>query len=173
MSDQKNLINWYPGHMAKTKRLLQDQIKRIDLVIEICDARVPYSSRNPDLDRMTAQKRRILFLNKSDLADPSLNQAWLQYFRCLGTEAYLTDALKMKGIGELLDGIRDLLPENGQGDGCRNPERREKHPDQQALRKIRCSDWRPARSNKEQSVGQSFALSRTSRHPRAALAQAG
>lgn len=97
MSDQKNLINWYPGHMAKTKRLLQDQIKRIDLVIEICDARVPYSSRNPDLDRMTAQKRRLLFLNKSDLADPSLNQAWLQYFRRLGTEAYLTDALKIKG----------------------------------------------------------------------------
>ena len=114
MSDQKNLINWYPGHMAKTKRLLQDQIKRIDLVIEICDARVPYSSRNPDLDRMTAQKRRLLFLNKSDLADPSLNQAWLQYFRRLGTEAYLTDALKIKGkdtIG-IIAGVCTYLAEN-------------------------------------------------------------
>ena len=112
MSDQKNLINWYPGHMAKTKRLLQDQIKRIDLVIEICDARVPYSSRNPDLDRMTAQKRRLLFLNKSDLADPSLNQAWLQYFRRLGTEAYLTDALKIKGkdtIGIIDRSTRELV----------------------------------------------------------------
>ena len=89
-------INWYPGHMAKTKRLLQDQIKRIDLIIEICDARLPYSSRNPDLDKMISQKKRLLFLNKSDLADPVMNQKWLQYFKNQGTEAFLTDASKMK-----------------------------------------------------------------------------
>ena len=96
MSDNQTMINWYPGHMAKTKRLLQDQIKRIDLIIEICDARLPESSRNPALDRMISHKKRLLFLNKSDLSDPSANQQWLQYFRNAGTEAYLTDASRMK-----------------------------------------------------------------------------
>ena len=96
MSDNQTMINWYPGHMAKTKRLLQVQIKRIDLIIEICDARLPESSRNPDLDRMISHKKRLLFLNKSDLSDPSANQQWLQYFRNAGTEAYLTDASRMK-----------------------------------------------------------------------------
>ena len=97
MSDHLSMINWYPGHMAKTKRLLQDQIKRIDLVIEICDARLPYSSRNPDLDSMISNKRRILFLNKSDLSDPNRNQEWIAYFRSQDTEAYLTDAARLRG----------------------------------------------------------------------------
>ena len=97
MSDSQSMINWYPGHMAKTKRLLQDQIKRIDLIIEICDARIPYSSRNPDLDRMISNKRRLLLLNKSDLSDPNRNQEWIAYFRNKGTEAYLTDAVRLRG----------------------------------------------------------------------------
>ena len=97
MSDNQSLINWYPGHMAKTKRLLQEQIKRIDLIIEICDARLPYSSRNPDLDRMISNKRRLLFLNKSDLADQGANKAWIQFFRNGNTDAFLTDAVRLKG----------------------------------------------------------------------------
>ena len=97
MSENQSLINWYPGHMAKTKRLLQDQIMRIDLIIELCDARLPYSSRNPDLDRMISHKRRLLFLNKNDLADKNLSQQWIRYFRKQGTEAYLTDAVRMRG----------------------------------------------------------------------------
>ena len=97
MKDHLSMINWYPGHMAKTKRLLQDQIKRIDLVIEICDARLPYSSRNPDLDSMISNKRRLLFLNKSDLSDPNRNQEWIAYFRSQNTEACLTDAARLRG----------------------------------------------------------------------------
>lgn len=97
MNESQSMINWYPGHMAKTKRLLQDQIKRIDLIIEICDARLPYSSRNPDLDRMISNKRRLLFLNKSDLSDPKHNQEWIAYYRGKGTEAYLTDAVRLRG----------------------------------------------------------------------------
>ena len=97
MSDSHSMINWYPGHMAKTKRLLQDQIKRIDLIIEICDARIPYSSRNPDLDRMISNKRRLLLLNKSDLSDPNRNREWIAYFRNKGTKAYLTDAVRLRG----------------------------------------------------------------------------
>ena len=97
MNDYQSLINWYPGHMAKTRRLLQDQIKRIDLIIEICDARLPLSSRNPELAGMIAQKRHLLFLNKSDLADPATNKAWIRSFRDQGIDAYLTDATKMRG----------------------------------------------------------------------------
>lgn len=97
MNDNQHLINWYPGHMAKSKRLLQDQVKRIDLVIELCDARIPLSSRNPELDRLISHKRRLLFLNKSDLADPKKNQEWVSWFRRQGTEAYLTDAVRMRG----------------------------------------------------------------------------
>ena len=97
MNDYQSIINWYPGHMAKTRRLLQDQIKRIDLIIEICDARLPFSSRNPELAEMTARKRRLLFMNKSDLADPVMNKAWLRFFHDQGIDAYLTDATKMRG----------------------------------------------------------------------------
>ena len=97
MCDQPNNINWYPGHMAKAKRLLQDQIKRIDLIIELCDARLPYSSRNPDLEALISSKTHLLFLNKSDLADQKISQAWLQYYRMQGTEAFLTDAVRLRG----------------------------------------------------------------------------
>ena len=97
MSENQTLINWYPGHMAKTRRLLQEQINRIDLIIEICDARLPFSSRNPDLDRMISQKRRLLFLNKADLADQDASREWIRFFRSQGTECYLTDAVRMRG----------------------------------------------------------------------------
>ena len=96
MNDYQKLINWYPGHMAKARRLLEDQIKRIDLIIEICDARVPLSSRNPELKGMTDRKRHLLFMNKSDLADPEASKAWIRYFRDQGTEAHLTDANRMR-----------------------------------------------------------------------------
>ena len=79
-------INWYPGHMAKAKRLLQEQIQRVDAVIELCDARLPYSSRNPDLGRMLSRKARILLLNKADLADPAATRNWLKYFSLQGIE---------------------------------------------------------------------------------------
>ena len=112
MSDYRSLINWYPGHMAKTRRLLQDQIKRIDLIIEICDARLPLSSRNPELAEMIARKRHLLFLNKSDLADPAANKAWIRSFRDQGIDAYLTDATKMRGketIGLIDKATREMV----------------------------------------------------------------
>lgn len=73
-------ITWYPGHMAKARRLLADQLKRIDAVIELCDARLPLSSRNPELDSLVQNKPRVLLLNKSDLANPDLTRQWLSYF---------------------------------------------------------------------------------------------
>lgn len=77
-------ISWYPGHMAKAKRLLADQLKRIDAVVEICDARLPLSSRNPDLEQLLENKPRVLLLNKADLADAAASQRWLAFFEAQG-----------------------------------------------------------------------------------------
>lgn len=81
-------INWYPGHMAKAKRLLSDQLSRVDVVVELCDARLPYASRNPDLNKLLAGKQRVLLMNKADLADPNITGAWISYFRQNGVDAY-------------------------------------------------------------------------------------
>ncbi len=90
-------INWYPGHMAKAKRLLADQLGRCDVVIELCDARLPFSSRNPDLGHLINGKKRILLLNKADLADPGITNAWLNRFREQGIEAAACTAYMNKG----------------------------------------------------------------------------
>ena len=71
---------WYPGHMTKAVRMMQENIKLIDLVIELVDARIPLSSRNPDMNKLAAGKFRIVLLNKSDLADPVYNKQWIHYF---------------------------------------------------------------------------------------------
>ncbi len=89
---------WYPGHMTKAVRMMQENIKLIDLIIELIDARVPLSSRNPDIDRLGAGKYRIVLLNKSDLADPSLNRQWKAYFEGLGTYVLELDARSGAGI---------------------------------------------------------------------------
>ena len=103
-------INWYPGHMAKAKRMLGDQISRVDLVIELCDARLPRSSRNPDLEKMIRGKRRLLVMNKADLADPSASAAWLRAFRERGIDASLVQARQMKAK-DVLAGIGNATRE--------------------------------------------------------------
>jgi len=77
-------INWYPGHMARAKRLLSDQLSRVDVVIELCDARLPFSSRNPDLMKLTSKKEKVLILGKADLANPSITNEWLRIFQSKG-----------------------------------------------------------------------------------------
>ena len=98
-------INWYPGHMARAKRLLADQLRRVDVVLELCDARLPDSSRNPDLERMIAGKSRVLLMNKSDLADPNVTAAWLRYYKLRGVTAapYCATAGKAKEALALID----------------------------------------------------------------------
>lgn len=80
-------INWYPGHMARSRRLLQDQLRAVDAVIELCDARAPQATRNPDLQRLTRDKTRLLVLNKADLADDAQTARWLERFRREGLTA--------------------------------------------------------------------------------------
>lgn len=80
-------INWYPGHMAKAKRMLEDNLKLIDVVAELVDARAPEASRNPDFDALFRSKARVLLLNKSDLSDPATNKCWIAYYKRMGIEA--------------------------------------------------------------------------------------
>ena len=90
MSEQnnnRNRINWYPGHMARSRRLLQEQLRAVDAVVELCDARAPLATRNGDLNALTRGKARLLILNKADLADDKETSRWLEYFRRRGLEA--------------------------------------------------------------------------------------
>lgn len=88
---------WYPGHMTKAKRMMQENIKLIDLVIELVDARIPLSSRNPDIDELGKNKARIILLNKSDLADARYNKQWMEYFKEQGF--YVVEMNSKKGTG--------------------------------------------------------------------------
>ena len=87
-------IQWYPGHMTKARRMMEENIKLIDIVVEIVDARIPLSSRNPDIDRMANNKKRILLLNKADLADDSITDRWIEYFKDKGFYVIKLDSRK-------------------------------------------------------------------------------
>ena len=89
-------INWYPGHMARAKRRLMEQLSRVDVVVELCDARLPFSSRNPELDARLRGKTRVLVLNNSDLAQESETNAWLSYFKARGVNAVAFSARRSK-----------------------------------------------------------------------------
>jgi len=95
-------IQWYPGHMAKAKRLLKDQLGRVDVVIELCDARLPYASRNPELAQLTRGKRGLLVLGKPDLADEGATRRWIAHFEKEGRTAFAFDS----GRGKAKDAIR-------------------------------------------------------------------
>lgn len=104
-------INWYPGHMAKTRRLILDSVRQIDVVVELVDARIPSASKNPDIDRMTQNKARLMVLNKSDLADPEENKRWIRYYRDRGFAA-LTGNSKAPAERKLvLNAIREAYQE--------------------------------------------------------------
>ncbi|MBR5740653.1 MAG: ribosome biogenesis GTPase YlqF, partial [Firmicutes bacterium] len=110
MAESINNINWYPGHMKKTRELIQQNLKLVDLVIEMLDARIPVSSRNPVINEITGSKRRIVILNKSDLADESSTKDWIRHFRKKGVEALTLNCDKGLGFKELykvLERIQD------------------------------------------------------------------
>ena len=91
---EEKAINWYPGHMARARRRLAEQLGRVDVVVELCDARIPRASRNPDLDELTRGKRRLLVLNKADLAEESVTRAWLAHYRAQGLDVMSFDSTK-------------------------------------------------------------------------------
>lgn len=94
-------VNWFPGHMAKTLRELKDHMKLVDMVIETCDARIPESSRNPELYRLLGQKPRILVLNKADLADPAVTNRWIAWYKQSGIIAIACDSTRRNGLSEI------------------------------------------------------------------------
>jgi len=104
-------IQWFPGHMAKARRQVTEKLKLIDVVIELLDARLPLSSRNPMIDEIVSEKPRLILLNKADLADEKATEEWIAYFRKLGIRTLPIDALSGKGVGKLPELCRELAAE--------------------------------------------------------------
>ena len=111
MDDKTMNIQWYPGHMTKTRRMMEEDLKLVDAVCEILDARIPISSRNPDMDAICGQKPRMVILNRTDLADPVLVKRWAEYFKKKGWAVIQTDCKSRKGINTFVPAVRSLLAE--------------------------------------------------------------
>ena len=107
---------WYPGHMTKAKRMMQEDIKLIDLLIELVDARVPLSSRNPDIDKLGVGKGRMVLLNKSDLADPKGNQAWIEYFKGQGITVLEINSRTGSGMKSIQKAVDEACKEKRERD---------------------------------------------------------
>ncbi|MGI6012787.1 MAG: ribosome biogenesis GTPase YlqF [Oscillospiraceae bacterium] len=108
MSEQMN-IQWFPGHMTKAQRMIEENMKLVDGVCEIIDARIPYSSRNPDIDRLSGTKPRLVILNRIDQADPVATALWRNYFKGLGCAVLETDCKSGKGVKGFSSAIRGIL----------------------------------------------------------------
>ena len=108
MNENNMNINWYPGHMAKTKRQIIEDLKLIDIVVEILDARIPISSRNPDIEQYIKDKDRLIVLNKYDLADKEENTKWISYFNKNGIEAVLVNSNTGDGINQAIKKIEEI-----------------------------------------------------------------
>jgi len=111
MEQEKMNIQWYPGHMTKTRRQIEADLKLVDAVCEIVDARIPISSRNPDIDAICGSKPRIIVLNRMDLADNEATKRWMQYFQSKGYAAVSTDCKTKKGIANFQPAVRSVLKE--------------------------------------------------------------
>lgn len=112
MQENQNLnIQWYPGHMTKTRRRMEEDLKLVDAVCEILDARIPISSRNPDIDVLCGSKPRMVVLNRIDMADPAMVRNWSAYFKSKGMAVLETDCKSRKGINGFVPAVRTLLAE--------------------------------------------------------------
>ena len=124
MSQNEQLyIQWYPGHMTKTRRQIEADLKQVDAVCEIVDARIPISSRNPDIDALCGNKPRILVLNRMDLADPSATQKWAAYFKKQGIAVIATDCKTRRGIGDFVPTARTACADKLNRDAARGMNR--------------------------------------------------
>ena len=103
------VVQWFPGHMAKTRKLITESLKLVDVVIELVDARLPLSSRNPEIDRIVGNKPRVLILNKSDIADSVANEKWIRFFEKRGICVIAADSLSGKGLKNLDAAIEKVL----------------------------------------------------------------
>ena len=106
-----DIIQWFPGHMAKTRRLMKENLKNVDVVIELLDARIPQSSRNPEIEKLTEGKPVVTLLNKSSLADPDATDRWIAAYKKSGNSCIAVDCVTGKGLEKLMPAIRALLSE--------------------------------------------------------------
>ena len=101
-------LQWFPGHMAKTRRMISDKLKLVDVMVELLDARLPLSSRNPEIDKIAGNKPRVLVLNKSDIADSNITEQWKNYFIKKGFSVISVDSQSGKGysaVGPAIDSV--------------------------------------------------------------------
>ena len=110
--ESKMNINWYPGHMAKTKKQIIADLKLIDVVVEVLDARIPRASQNPDVREYTKNKKKVVVLNKADLANESETKKWVNYFKSKGVSAVVTDANSGKGINDVIKAVQQVYKES-------------------------------------------------------------
>ena len=106
-----NPIQWFPGHMAKTRRMMKECLGEVDIILELLDARIPYSSRNPEIEKLVGDKPKITILTKSTLADPELSKRWVEKLNKSGTRAVLIDSTQNIGIDALARTVREVLAE--------------------------------------------------------------
>ena len=104
-------IQWFPGHMAKTRRMMQECLPAVDILIELLDARIPFSSRNPEIFRIAGQKPMLTILNKSSLADPSRSRMWADYFKTRGENSLFVDCVTGDGVARIVSAVREVLSE--------------------------------------------------------------
>lgn len=102
-------IQWFPGHMTKTRRQIEEKLKLIDVVVEILDARIPLSSKNPDIAEITKGKPRVVVLNKADLADETVTKKWIDYYKSIGILACTADCAKGKGVQESITLVKKVI----------------------------------------------------------------
>lgn len=105
------VIQWFPGHMAKARREITEQLSLVDIAVELCDARIPISSRNPQIGEILNGKPSLLLMNKASLADPSVSARWKQYYESIGQKVIFTDCITGQGIADIVPTIRDILKE--------------------------------------------------------------
>lgn len=114
-------INWYPGHMKKTRELIQENLRLVDAVIEVIDARIPVSSRNPIIDELVKSKPRIIVLNKSDLADGSMSRSWEEHFRKEGSRALSMNCMSGTGVKQLFGILEKMAEEKNRERSMQKP----------------------------------------------------
>ena len=111
LKDDNLHINWYPGHMKKTKEMVQNNLKLVDVVIELLDARIPLSSKNPEIDKLAQNKPRVVVLNKSDLSDKAKLNKWISYYQSKGIKAIPVDTLKGSGVNKIVEECKNVTKE--------------------------------------------------------------
>ena len=106
---QSDIIQWFPGHMAKTRRLIAENLKEVDIVVEILDARIPYSSKNPEIAKIIGDKPCLTVLNKASLADKAITKKWIEYYKNQNKYAISVDCITGEGFSQISQAVKDIL----------------------------------------------------------------